>query len=209
MPTSVFLIRHGAYEHRPSLEGDAASDFGLSELGRQQGCALRDRLARSQEIQADALFCSTLTRAQQTAELIAPVLGLPLHAVPELCEWESGNEAIGLDLFMARFQALSPTRRLHHRFHPSCETLAEFAGRVQSKLAELLQAFAEKTLVIVAHGGVIEVAFAYFLGVGRRPFEGEYPAAGQASITLWRRATARDDWVQEFANDTHHLRSDA
>lgn len=209
MPSSVFLIRHGAYEHRPSLQGEAASDLGLSELGRQQARALRDRLVRTQEIQADALFCSTLPRARQTAELIAPVFGLPLQAVPELCEWESGNEVLGVDLFMARFNALSPTQRLHHRFHPGCETLAEFTERVQSRLAELLQAFDEQTLVIVAHGGIIEVAFAYFLGLGRRPFEGGYPAAGHASITLWRRPAARDDWVQEFANDTHHLRSDA
>jgi len=207
VPTSAFLIRHGAYDHRPSPEGEAASDFGLSELGQQQARALRDRLARSQEIQADALFCSTLPRATQTAELIAPVFGLPLQVVPELCEWQSGNEALGVDMFMERFRNLSPTQRRHYRFHPGCETIAEFAERVQSKLAELLQAFDQKSIVIVAHGGIIEAAFSYFLGFGPGPFEGGYPAAGHASITLWRRSDTRDVWIQEFANDTHHLRN--
>ena len=34
MPSSVYIIRHGAYDHRPSAEGtEAAYDFGLSEAG--------------------------------------------------------------------------------------------------------------------------------------------------------------------------------
>ena len=37
MATSVYLIRHGAYDHRPTPEGTEAScDFGLSALGVQQ-----------------------------------------------------------------------------------------------------------------------------------------------------------------------------
>lgn len=207
VPTAIFIIRHGAYDHRPSPMGEAASDHGLSDLGLRQTHALLDRLSRTQEIRPDALFCSTLPRARQTAELIAPALGAAPLALPQLCEWESGNEALGLDAFMKRFRELSPTARRTHRFFPGCETIAEFTQRVQTKLAELTRAFEGKTIVLVAHGGVVEVAFSYFLGFGPGPFEGGYPAAGHTSITLWRRSSNREDWVQEFANDTHHLRS--
>ena len=207
MPTSVFLIRHGAYNSRLSPEGEAASDLGLSDLGRQQTLALHNRLARSGEMRPDVLFCSTLPRARETAELIGPAVGLMPVAIPELCEWESGNAALGIDVFMERWRALPTGQRRDHRFYPGCETAAEFTERVQSKLANLLRDFEGQTIALVVHGGVIEAAFAYFLGVGSRPFEGGYPAAAYTSITLWRRSSEQDEWVQEFANDTHHLNS--
>jgi 2,3-bisphosphoglycerate-dependent phosphoglycerate mutase len=210
VPTSVFIIRHGAYDHRPSHEGTEAScDFGLSELGHKQVQALRDRLTRTKEIQTDALFCSTLPRARQTAELIAPALGVEPQSVAELCEWESGNEVLGANAFMEKFRELTPAERRDHRFHPGFETISEFTGRVQRKLHELLELYEGRTVVMVVHGGVVEAAFHYFLGFGPGPFAGGYPAAGHASITLWRRSSSREEWVQDFANDTHHLRSAA
>ena len=210
MPTSVFIIRHGAYDRRASAEGTEAScDFGLSELGHTQVQALRERLARTQDVKADALFCSTLPRALQTAELIAPALELKPQPVPDLCEWESGNEILGVEAFMAKFNELSASARRNYRFCSGFETIAEFTKRVQTKLHELVEAYRDKTIVLVVHGGVVEAAFHYFLGFGPGPFEGGYPAAGHTSITHWRKSSARENWVQEFANDTHHLRSDA
>lgn len=204
-PTSVFLIRHADYDHRPSAAGEAASDHGLSELGRRQAQALADRLARTREIAADALYCSTLPRARQTAERIAPVLGCTPVALPGLCEWDSGNEAIGIDRFVALFRSLRPEQRRRHRFHPGAETIAEFAERVARTLDGLLAQSERRTIVIVAHGGVVEAAFCHFLGYGPGPYEGGHPAVGQASITLWQRQAADEDWTLEFSNDTHHL----
>ncbi|MFO1303878.1 MAG: histidine phosphatase family protein [Burkholderiales bacterium] len=207
MSTSVYLIRHAAYDHRPSAEGtEASSDFGLSALGLAQAQALCERLAVSREIEADALFSSTLPRARQTAALVSPVLDLEPQAIAELCEWESGNEILGADAFMKTFRELDPAQRRHHRFVPGFETVHEFTSRVQGKLAELVERHRDRTIVLVVHGGVIEVTFHHFLGFGPGPFEGGYPAAGNTSITLWRKSSRREGWVQEFANDTHHLR---
>lgn len=210
MPTSVYIIRHGAYEHRASPEGTEAScDFGLSEVGLKQANALRARLERTREIQADALISSTLPRARQTAEILAPALGLEVQLAPELCEWESGNEHLGTEAFMATLKSLGGAERRNHRFWPNFETISEFTGRVHGKLSELVSAYEDKSLVLVAHGGVVEAAFHYFLGIGGYPFEGGYPAAGHASITHWRRSSTRQEWIQEYANDTHHLRGAA
>lgn len=210
MPTSIYIIRHGAYDHRPSPEGTEAScDFGLSELGLQQAEALRSRLERTQEIKADALFCSTLPRALQTAELIASSLRLQAQEAAELCEWESGNERLGIETFMAALQELRGSERHNHRFWPGFETISEFTSRVHGKLNEIVSTYEGKTVVLVAHGGVIEAAFHYFLGLGTYPFGGGYPAAGHTSITHWRRSSTREDWIQDYANDTHHLRSAA
>lgn len=127
--------------------------------------------------------------------------------MPELCEWESGNEVLGHDEFMARFNHLSGTKRRAHRFVPGFETLAEFTERVHAKLGELIRSHEEQSLVLVVHGGVVEAAFRYFLGFGPGPFEGGYPAAGHCSITLWQRSGRHENWVQKFANDMHHLSS--
>ena len=207
VPTSFYLIRHGAYDHRPSPEGTEAScDFGLSPLGLAQVKALCNRLAQTEEIKADHLFCSTLPRARQTAELLAPSLGLKHQPVAELAEWESGNEVLGSEAFMKRFYELGWPERRTHRFSSGFETIAEFTSRVHRKLQELVESHQEKTIVLIVHGGVIEAAFHYFLRFGPGPFEGGYPAAGHTSITLWRKPSSREDWVQQFANDTHHLR---
>lgn len=206
VPTSVYLIRHGHYDHRPSPQGTEAScDFGLSERGRAQVNALADRLRRTGEIQADALFCSTLPRAVQTADAIAPALRCTPVPLAALCEWESGNELLGPEAFSVRFNALSGPARRQHRFVPGFETIAEFSARVQGALASLTQQHEDRSLVLVVHGGVIEAAFHHFLGFGPGPFEGGYPAADHASITLWRRSGRSGDWVQRCANDTHHL----
>ena len=206
MVTSVYLIRHGDYDHRPSALGDSASDFGLTDLGRRQVLALRDRLEHAGEIQAEALYCSTLPRARQTADLIGPILGQRPVEMPELREWQNGNDAIGLEKFMATWHALPVGHRPKHRFGPSFESAAEFGLRVRLKLATLIAAHQDQTIVLVVHGGVIEAAFSYFVSVDRSHFEGSYPAAGQTSLTLWRECAQRKQWVQEYANDTHHLR---
>ena len=82
--TQLYLIRH-------------ASGGPLSELGVRQAERLRDRLAATGEIRADVLISSTLLRASQTAELVAPALGLPtgtpLVLDDQLVERDAGDPA--------------------------------------------------------------------------------------------------------------------
>ena len=206
MPTSIFLIRHAAYEHLPSPAGDAASDFGLSQEGRMQAELLAARLRASGEIKPDAFFSSTLPRAVQTAAYLAPVFGLSAVALGDLCEWESGNDALGEAAFKSAWKGLAVNARRTHRFLPGAETIEEFSHRVQKCLAKIVEAHEGKTATLVVHGGVIEAAFAYFLEHGIGPYAGGYPAAGHTSLTLWRSSERGEEWVQEFGNDTFHLR---
>src|SRR3979490_597843 len=73
--THLYLIRHG---QAMSAARNTLGNTGLSPLGRTQAERLRDRLAATGEIAADVLISSTLARARQTAEIIAPALGLPI-----------------------------------------------------------------------------------------------------------------------------------
>src|SRR5450759_1486061 len=81
--TQLYLIRHG--EAMGAIKG-FVGDGGLSSLGVQQAEQLRDRLLATKEIAADVLIASTLPRAQQTAQIIAPALGVPVQSADAIQE---------------------------------------------------------------------------------------------------------------------------
>ena len=105
--TRLILIRHG--ESVSTVErriGGSLTCGGLTALGRKQAEALAARLVRTGEIAADVLVSSTMRRAVETAEVLAPALGeLPIQLDPGVCEHEPGPEVDGLsfDEFEARY----------------------------------------------------------------------------------------------------------
>ncbi len=94
--TNLYLIRHGeALVNVNHIVGGMRGDTGLTQLGVLQAERLRDRLAATREIPADVLIASTYRRAQQTAEIVAPALGLPVTLDDEVQELRPG-EADGM-----------------------------------------------------------------------------------------------------------------
>src|SRR4051794_30023408 len=91
--TRLLLVRHGAAKAADTgviagIEGCT----GLSDLGRRQAEALRDRLSAA-PIQVDVVRTSLLPRAIETAEIIAPALGGhlgPAERDCDLCELHPG-----------------------------------------------------------------------------------------------------------------------
>jgi broad specificity phosphatase PhoE len=204
--SSIFLIRHGAYNEGQVDGAGPRVDLGLSDEGKLQAQALADRLRLSKEIKADALYASTLPRARQTAALLGPALGLSATLEKNLEEWDSGDGHMDEADFMATWQGLSDRDRPFHRFVEGCETAAEFNTRVQSALHAIVKKHLGQTVVLVVHGGVIQVAFQHFFAYGDATFRRAYPAAGYTSITHWNLPVNTSKWVLESSNDTHHLK---
>ncbi|WP_157597790.1 MULTISPECIES: histidine phosphatase family protein [unclassified Rhizobacter] len=204
--TSIFLIRHAAYDEGQVDGVGPRVDLGLSDKGKLQAQALADRLRVSQEIKADVLYASTLPRARQTAALLAPALGLSATLEEDLAEWRSGDGDMDEAEFIATWQGLGDRDRLFHRFVDGCETAIEFSARVQSALHAIVKKHVGQTAVLVVHGGVMQVAFQYFFGYGDAAFRRAYPAAGYTSITHWNLPMNTSKWVLESSNDTHHLK---
>ena len=106
--THLYLIRHGqAYSNIDPTGTPVAGvngDLGLTAHGRLQAERLRDRLLATGEIQPDVLLASTMPRARQTAEIVAPAFDLPLLFDEELHERRPG-EADGMSYAeaMARY----------------------------------------------------------------------------------------------------------
>ena len=89
----IYIIRHGQTElnNRNVLQG--RSDCPLNEKGRQQASAAKEKLA---EVRFDAVFCSPLIRAVQTAKILVPAAEPVVDA--RLIEMDYGPyEGLGLD----------------------------------------------------------------------------------------------------------------
>lgn len=160
--TRLVLIRHG--EAQVALDGILGGERGcrgLSALGRRQAEALRDRFKSTGELGlVDALYASSLRRAVETAEIIAPALGNPeIRLDRELREFDPGDaDGMSWDEFNERYP-MPDTRDPHRPRTPGGESWAAFGERVERALARVVEAHPDGTVVIACHGGVIEHAF--------------------------------------------------
>jgi probable phosphoglycerate mutase len=204
--TRLVLIRHGeANAFTEQFVAGHKSCTGLSDHGRRQAAALRDRLARTGELGAvDVLYVSLMERAAETARMIAPALGdLPILQDCGVCEIHPGEEADGLtwDEFRERYSP-SETWDPYTRWAPGAESWAELATRAGTRLTELAATHKGQTVVIACHGGVVESSFVTF---GRLPMRHIYMQAENTSITEWRLPADADQWWLIRYNDAAHL----
>ncbi|NJL06029.1 MAG: histidine phosphatase family protein [Chloroflexaceae bacterium] len=212
MKTNLYMIRHGeAVINVQPIVGGMKGDQGLTEHGVLQAQALRDRLRETGEIQAEVLIASDLPRARQTAEIIAPALGLPIVFDPEVQEFRVG-EADGMPNSEA-WAKYGPPEVEHNpfkRISPGGENWLEFVARVSIALHRITTTHAGKTIVVVCHGGVIDSSFIYFFGISTVavPQAGLY--TNNTSITHWQqytdKYTHKTRWRLLGYNDTFHLR---
>ena len=201
--TSIYLIRHATYDDVEN--GVELENPGLSVEGIRQAECLRDWLARMNDIAADVLIASSLRRAVETAEMLAPALGQPVILENELEEWRGDNGSLSQDEFNARWQRLTEAQKPYYRWVPGGESWLEFAARVHIALHRIEQEHDGKTIVIVTHGGVIQAAFGYFFGISPVTIPGV--AFENTSITQWFKPERPPRWTLKRYNDTRHLES--
>ncbi len=202
--TRLVLIRHGEARavHQRVVAGQRGCS-GLSELGRHQAQLLRDRLWRTGEMTADVLLASTLPRAVETAEIIAPALGDPeIVRDCDLCELHPGEaDTLGWDEYRERYGVDMST----HPFEPMSpggESLAEFNLRVGRALTRLAGEHEGRSVVVACHGGVVIASLISFLGMpAQRPPSAELVVTN-TSITEWERDGR---WRLVRYNDAAHL----
>lgn len=166
-PTRVVLVRHG--ESKVTVRrviGGPRTCNGLSALGRRQADALRDRLGETGELDGAAvLLSSAYPRAVETAEAIAPVLGLPVERDARFGEHDPGPECDGLSFreFVDRYGMPDWQGDPFGVTFPGGETLAAFHHRVGEAVSEAVRAHHGGTVVVCCHGGVVDAAFRQLL----------------------------------------------
>lgn len=206
--THLYLIRHG---DATTTSTNPLEDPRLTTLGIAQAERLRDRLAGSGEIRADVLVASTMLRARQTAEILAPALGLPILYDDDVQEWRfPEDETLNVDEYVEYFKRIPHDQKPFFQIIPGAESWVQFMLRACSSLNRLTRQYEGKTIVVVCHGGVIDASFHYFLRLSTLHLPPTYFDTHNTSITHWYRSANEDDyppgWTLERYNDIMHLR---
>ena len=158
--TRLVYVRHG--ESNVTVDrviGGHRTCTGLSELGRQQAAALRDRWLARPEFTPDLIIASHYPRARETAAFVAQAFGDPPITIEEgFGEHDPGEECDGMSMaaFVERFGVDSWEMDPFGVTFPGGETLAAFHYRVGVAVRGLLDRHAGATIVVVCHGGVID-----------------------------------------------------
>ena len=158
--TRLVLVRHG--ESRATIErfvGGPRSCTGLTDHGRLQAEALRNRLSAGHDVEATALFASNFPRALETANIIAPSVGsLPVSVDSGWGEHDPGPDCDGMtyDEFIERFGMPRWDGDPHDVVYPGGETISQFHDRVMEALRRTVRKHEGGTIVIACHAGVID-----------------------------------------------------
>lgn len=213
--TRIVLVRHGqSVAQHLKIVGGHTGCSGLTEQGRLEATALRDRLAATRELaDVTALYASVMARALETAEIVGEALGGPsIVSDCDFCEHHPG-EADGLawaeaDRLYPPPEPWSPDVRRS----PGAETWLEMRDRVARGLDAVVRRHPGESVVIVCHGGVIAHSMIRWLALQPIPERGGRARIEpvNSSMTEWQLVGAdRADGPEEIQlvrfNDHAHL----
>jgi probable phosphoglycerate mutase len=189
--TTIVLVRHGESANQANgIYGCHRHCGGLSDLGRTQVEALRDRLAATGELaDATVLYSSVLRRAVETAEILAPALGdLDVQQDCAFCELHLGTgDGLTVEEYDRRFPWPAEWS-VDVRVEPDSETYREMGTRVAAGLDRLLAHHAGQTVVVACHGGVIVQSMWRWLSLDPAGDGRAWFSPVNSSMTIWRRA---------------------
>jgi broad specificity phosphatase PhoE len=202
----LILVRHAdAYAGLRGIIAGPSGCRGLTDLGRRQAEALRDRIDATGAPHVDKLLTSLLPRAIETAGIIAPALGF--GEVPQdcdLCEVHTG-QADGLDWteYAERFGSLDMHAEPERLFAPGGESWNGFHTRVDAVMERMAREFAGTTVMTVTHSGLIAASLRVRLGG---------PSTGAARLvpsntgmTVWEFDDSTHVWTLRSYDDASHL----
>ncbi|MCK9914240.1 MULTISPECIES: histidine phosphatase family protein [Microbacterium] len=152
-PTRIILVRHGETDWNRAGRIQGSTDIPLNDTGRSQARDAAERLvAEVTDAATVAVVSSDLSRARETATLIADRLALPLGPSDIGLRERGYGIAEGFDVteFRARFGDT------HSGEVPGAETVDEVADRANDALRRLIAASGSPdVLIAVAHGALI------------------------------------------------------
>ena len=204
--TRICLVRHGetAWNAEKRIQGHV--DIALNAAGLAQAEAAARWLARQP---VTALYSSDLLRAWQTAERIGVTLKLSPIPQPELRERRYGIFE-GLTYPAAREQYPTDYEQFDRRdpeyaVPEGGESLRQIHARVAQCLRSLASKHIGQTIVVVTHGGVLDIINRLVRGNPLDlPRDFLIPNAGISWVTV-----SDDTWTLEVWGQTKHLATDA
>ena len=160
-PRRLVLIRHGETEKHKSRIFLGQKDVPLDDEGRDQ-CMHVGIEMQHFGIETDIIYTSTLSRAVESAQIIADAMGGGLSVVrePEFSEMKLGHwDGLFIDDIKERFPEEYEARGrdlVNYRIDDEAENFVDLQKRAMKKLDEII-ASSEGDIMLVSHSGVLRV----------------------------------------------------
>lgn len=201
--TLICLARHGETNWNIERRFQGQFDIALNARGRAQARSLAHELGRKH---FDRVYSSDLQRALATAQAVAEGRGLPIETLPQLRE---KNDGVWQGHTHAEVQVIFEDIYPHYLSRkpdfaaPDGETLDQFRARVAAALTGIARENEGRTVLVVAHAGVLDIAWR--LATGKRLEEKrDYPVLnatpnwiafedGRWSLVDWARPEGRPE----------------
>ncbi|MHC1771255.1 MAG: histidine phosphatase family protein [Flexilinea sp.] len=150
--THCCLVRHGQTDWNIEGRYTGQSDVPLNESGRQQAESLAALLATQHFA---AVYTSDLSRARETAEIIAAPHKISVNVEPRLREINQGEwEGLHFNFIRAQYDDLWKQRFIDPAGvrPPGGETINEVAARIYTAMNDIALLHPDESVLIVSHG---------------------------------------------------------
>lgn len=163
--TTIYVVRHGQSignakhdyktDHNTEQYGELQSP--LTELGIEQAREIAEKL---KDIKIDAILSSDLTRARQTAEIIAHGRTISVETVSTIRERNFAKEYKLLtdekrEELKKALANLTEEEKFLHKFFPDGESAQDAYERFLRFLKEIISVYRGKTILVVNHGAIM------------------------------------------------------
>lgn len=202
--TTIIFLRHGESTGNAENRHQGQADFPLTSLGVKQVKILaKDWKTNGWEF--DKVISSPQTRAKETVEILASVLGFEISYDPIWKERDNGKLA-GL-LHEEALREIPPPDFIS-LFTPIAETGEsqwELFLRAGTALNQMVQLPPGRYLV-VSHGGFLNMVMHALVGLVPQPnFQGPHFRFSNTGFTKVRYEPGKDNWIVQEHNNTSHL----
>jgi len=202
--TELILIRHGETDWNRELRFQGHVDVPLNAIGHEQARRLAARLA-AETVQH--IVSSDLLRARETAHAVAELRAQPLLAPTLDTALREQNFGVvdGMrvaDIKAQHAAAWSQWVRFEDDYaFEGGESTRQFHARVMEAMCALARRHLQQTLVVVTHGGVLDMVYRSALGLSLSgPRQSAIPNAGINRVRVVGDVFEIVDWA-----DTRHL----
>lgn len=147
----IYLIRHGTTDYGVKGYTTGHKDIPLNEIGKDEAQSTAEFL---KDKGISKIFSSSLSRASETAKIIALKLGLPVAEYDELMERTAGKlDGVPFTEFYDTLKKVGNFEQM--LLQAGGEPSEKFKERVWNKFLEIIQKnYDHENILIVTHGGV-------------------------------------------------------
>jgi broad specificity phosphatase PhoE len=197
------LLRHGESVGNAENYHQGQSDFDLTDKGRAQSRALAARWLKA-GISFDAIISSPLSRARQTAEIIAGALSMGIEFD---ADWSERDNGVLAGLSFSDAAILHPQPEFINPYEPVGES-GEGDWQLYLRAGHAVQSLLKRPpgrYLVISHGGILNKVLSAMLGiVPQANFQGVHFRFSNTGYAVVEYDPARHTWLLERLNERGH-----